>query len=83
MHVQSILIPLLHFVIQLLKQVGSLLRDRNPQIRDSVAPIVHELAFLWHILILVLDEVREVRPFKVDVFGLLRKLPADPLARPQ
>ena len=65
MHVQAVLIPLLHLLVQLLQQLRTFLRDWNPKIRDPVAPGVDKLALLRYILVLVFDEVGEVWPLKI------------------
>ena len=48
-----------------------------------MAELVHELVLLRQILILVFDEVAEVRPLEVHVLGLLRELLREVLASRQ
>jgi hypothetical protein len=70
-HIKPVLIPLLHLLIQGLKQLCSLLRKRKPQVRNPIAELINKLVLFRKILILVFDEVIEVGPLQVYVLGLV------------
>ena len=73
-HIKPVLIPLLHLLIQVLKQLSSLLRKRKPQVRNPIAELIKKLVLLRKILVLVFDEVVEVGPLQVYILGLVEEL---------
>jgi hypothetical protein len=74
MHVPSILMPLVLFLVQFHAHVHCFLGDRKSHIGDSITEVIHKLTGFWHILVFVINEVRDVWPLEVYVIRLLREL---------
>lgn len=61
MYIYSLILILLQLLlVKFLAHVHSFLRDREAQVGDTVAKLVHELAVFGHVLILVDEKIANI-----------------------